>query len=846
MMAGVVHSKRSTSGRKQWTLHDGPRCSLKRLRSQLASDGCPESQVVLAKQLLDEQCEFEVDRKENARLGVYWLIKASEQGNIEATNLLKACLESGKGITEQNYMDVKSCITMTQDEKIARKAAREMFASLSNGEEYITSEQLQRRMLAIDRNDKINLMEDALGEQANGDIVYNYEDQNSESDEDIDWNQRGENNEKLTEDHLVSAAVHYSHGQLPIVNRILCLSEPNLHSLDHIPIMQRPLLHPFLALQILYYKLIKFLGKLSLYAMFPLEKSDFQLVLLMFLYSFVSTDNMIYFFPLVLYYVTFFIMVLTTFQVLQTKREYYDFRVWSGLFITYSGGSMNVEEAEFQYIRNNLKPCGHFFISLLMNLVLYPIIAEQYLLQSELTVVAFCLTFMTLFGFMYRKRSKIIYDGLILFSFAINVLAKYPYETDPVVTRGWRFIDLKIPTFASYIIGNGIEFCINFRVLLYAFIPVLFLRISCRQKWRGTYKYFIPHCITLSWLQIVIISSQGATMFGLLRSTLALVGFVLFLPLVGLTTIFLPAAALTRWMVSTNFIYTLGLFLTFATVGFLICSALARTVYRKYTALFQILFSAISFYFVLNSLIETKLFNAELSMHSNVKPMNYEQYQQFCHQQAWENENILATQIRCAQLEHLPIHWDGYVHDIKITSVSNTYKYFIDKLPPVLTQYLYCFYGEEIKNLCDSNQSQTCHYFYKAIRSYSKCTLEKHNVYTFRIIVRMQSGIWGNSEDVVLIASDYFKNFTLGLNTNDHVWFKGHLKNVYVDGENASLRPHVSLIEIGCLACHNVELTEAKIIRHATNYDLQKLLKDIYMGVKFVVNVLFNPIVVFK
>lgn len=35
---------------------DGPRGSLRRLRSQLAEDGCPESQVVLAKQLLEEQC----------------------------------------------------------------------------------------------------------------------------------------------------------------------------------------------------------------------------------------------------------------------------------------------------------------------------------------------------------------------------------------------------------------------------------------------------------------------------------------------------------------------------------------------------------------------------------------------------------------------------------------------------------------------------------------------------------------------------------------------------------------------------------------------------------------------
>lgn len=35
---------------------DGPRGSLKRLRNQLANDGCAESQVVLAKQLLEEKC----------------------------------------------------------------------------------------------------------------------------------------------------------------------------------------------------------------------------------------------------------------------------------------------------------------------------------------------------------------------------------------------------------------------------------------------------------------------------------------------------------------------------------------------------------------------------------------------------------------------------------------------------------------------------------------------------------------------------------------------------------------------------------------------------------------------
>lgn len=34
----------------------GPKSSLKLLRNQLASDGCPESQVVLAKQLFEQEC----------------------------------------------------------------------------------------------------------------------------------------------------------------------------------------------------------------------------------------------------------------------------------------------------------------------------------------------------------------------------------------------------------------------------------------------------------------------------------------------------------------------------------------------------------------------------------------------------------------------------------------------------------------------------------------------------------------------------------------------------------------------------------------------------------------------
>jgi wolfamin len=47
---------------------------------------------------------------------------------------------------------------------------------------------------------------------------------------------------------------------------------------------------------------------------------------------------------------------------------------------------------------------------------------------------------------------------------------------------------------------------------------------------------------------MAVISSQGATWYGLIRSTLALVGLVLFLPLAGLATILLPVAAVGKYL----------------------------------------------------------------------------------------------------------------------------------------------------------------------------------------------------------------------------------------------------------------------------------------------------------
>ncbi|XP_023029116.2 wolframin ER transmembrane glycoprotein wfs1 [Leptinotarsa decemlineata] len=853
-MAGVV-PKKPTSGRKQWTLHGGPKSSLKRLRSQLASDGCPESQVVLAKQLLDEECESDAERRENARLGVYWLMKASEQGNIEATELLKTCLQTGKGITEHNYMDVKSCISMTQDEKLARKAAREMFASLSNGGEYITSDQLQRKILAIDRGEtcsKSTETSDFDGDRTgNGELVNDFEELSEFSEEETDWSQKSDcSNEKLTEDHIVSAAVDYSHGQLPLVNQILCLSDPNLKALDHIPFVYRSVLHPLLALKILYYKLVRFLGQKTLPFLYPLVKSELHIVVLMAAYVFFSSDNVLYFLPMLVYYTSFFVMVCATFQMLQNQREFIDFRLWSGLFLCYSGGSLNAEETEHQYIRNNMKPYGQFFLSFLINLLVYPVISEQWIPQSELTIVTFLLTFTTLLGFMPKHRSKTVFDPLVLFSFAVNVLAKYPYETDPVVTQGWRFLELKIPTFPSYVIGNGIEFCISFRFVLYASIPLIFLRVAYRQRWRGTYKMLIPHCVTLAWLQICIISSQGATMFGLLRGTLALVGVVLFLPLVGITSVILPVVAVTKWIITSNLIYTVCVFVILSTLGMGICYVCAQTRYKKYTAIIQIVLMVLAFLVLINSSARDQV-DGYFEEAKSPQELSWNVFQRFCHQPVWQEENFAVSQIKCADLDGSRVHWSGYISDIKVMSISNTYKRLFDRFPSRLSRNLYCLFGEETESDCERVPDivkEDCMTFFDAIRSVSRCSLRKYNKYTFEIVLKMDTGIWGKATEASLVAPDSLKNFVLKLRPTDEIWFKGTLFNneiIGADGILGGSKPHIDLEELGCVSCQDSSLREIKL-SSSVGIDVRTILNTLYASCKFLLNVFLNPLVVFK
>lgn len=104
------------------------------------------------------------------------------------------------------------------------------------------------------------------------------------------------------------------------------------------------------------------------------------------------------------------------------------------------------------------------------------------------------------------------------------------------------------------------------------------------------------------------------------------------------------------------------------------------------------------------------------------------------------------------------------------------------------------------------------------------------------------SQLWRSGDSYITLSADHtFLNFTQSLRAGDRVWFAGLLS-----GDAAGLlthsHPYVTLLEVGCLSCHDNSLEVTRKTQLLTAFTL----RDIYSGVKIVLNFLFNPLVIFR
>ncbi|XP_053619597.1 wolframin isoform X3 [Plodia interpunctella] len=878
-------------GRKRWNLHDGPQGSLRRLRNQLAEDGCAESQVVLAKQLLEEKCELEADKISNFKQALEWLICATEQAHPEARRMLRRCIRSGV-ISEDSAAIVraKSCLAASRQETVARKAARDLFASLSNGEQYITTAQLERRIREIcsttlrkrpddDSPDEEPEEPRALhDEQAlepslkAGDIPHtNGTIRTAVTDEECP--ERCPTNEEirnLTVDNLVTAAVDYCQGELPLVSYELTLTDPGLKCLDHIPLLHQAFLHPVVFLQVLYLKLLYY------FANFSFRLSNIELSLLLIAYLSVNTDSLYHLVPLVLYYVSFVAMVICTFKMLHAKKQFIDFRKWSGLFLRYSDGNLQPDESENLFVRNNLSPFIQFFMALFINLFLYPFIATQWVPFSEFCVLSFFFMFLTLFSF--GTDSESYPDILALLSFGINVLAKYPYEKDTVVHQGWRFLDLYISNYPSYILGNSIEFCLNSRVFFSLIIPMILVGMARRRNWQGFFKYALPHCVTLSWLQMFIMCSHGCTTYGLIRGTLGLVCSFLFLPLIGFATVTLPVFAFLQYITLSRVFYTMTVVVGFGLSLAVTCFLAKSEATKKFVTPFQLVIGLITLIYFGNQFVTNiqddglptgliELIGDEKSSFRNLLKnefitdyddstyhISWEDYYNQCNSPSWTDYNAATTQIKCSVLEGANVNWEGYVKEVKLTSVVNRWNAFASWLPSILTEYFKCYYGEEYAAWCGiGNQFslKECEFIMNSARHTGKiCHLNNMDEYTYEVKLLMDTstGLLSRHAEISVIFDHYFSNFTRQLRAKDKIRFKGVLINepgtYNIGAQDFKIQGH----EIHCVECKNNRGTISSNAPVTSKFSelFKTIVNDCVVSTKYILNFLLNPVIVFK
>lgn len=665
-----------------------------------------------------------------------------------ALELLGACFRTGRGITPANEGDIRKFLAMSPGERSAKRAAQELFASLSGGEEFVTVEQLERRMREIyklqkkrKRSEDETESSESLNESIKGkDEDEDTEDSSTKSSSPVRLhstrNRLMDDSNHISEANLVSAAFNYSNGIIPAVNQALTISVPHPQSLDHVPCLHRPFFHPTMFFSLLYHRFI------SIFSSFPTDTiARFQILLVLAAYAVVSTENFLIFLPTAGYYISLVIMIVTSFKMLKKKHEFIDFRIWSGLFLSYDE-HVNANESENLYLRNNMKPYLWFFLSFAANLMVCPFIADQWLPHSEITTVAFALTFLSMFCFMYTSPSQQP-DLMVLFSFALNVLAKYPYENDTIVSNKWRFLDLKIPGFSTFVIGSGIEFSMNCRGVLYLMIPVFMFFLAKRRNWRGIYQYLFPHCVTLAWLQIVIISSQSSTTFGLMRSALGLAGVFLFLPLFGLVTLLIPVFAAVEWLSLTD--STNRIFVTISTSIIAITGSCFMAISNrtgKYVTFVQILlcFLACCFLFrpymmgseemlyssyLAQSTAETKSSESQriLEAMEETGSLNWPLYHKYC--LAWTHTNRINTQIRCSHLDGSEIYWDGVVSDVGISNVKNWRRKVMQSyMPDFISSQLICYFGEVNRANCFEGENCDIKDF---IDGQKNCNVDKWN-----------------------------------------------------------------------------------------------------------------------
>lgn len=118
----------------------------------MASKKVIEKQISMARDMLLLE---DLQKKEEA---VSILINISRQGNQEATDVLKKCVEAKEGITPDNEDDINWCIETSEEEKRLWHAVKELYNSMKkDGEDKVTFQDIDEALKKAEAKLKVRV-----------------------------------------------------------------------------------------------------------------------------------------------------------------------------------------------------------------------------------------------------------------------------------------------------------------------------------------------------------------------------------------------------------------------------------------------------------------------------------------------------------------------------------------------------------------------------------------------------------------------------------------------------------------------------------------------------------------
>ncbi|XP_035600107.2 wolframin-like [Oncorhynchus keta] len=783
----------------------------------------------------------ERDEEVNNCTAVSWLVHATKQGRKDAVKMLQRCLATRKGITSENFEEVKKLCTETRFERGVRKAALVMYWKL-NPE--------KKRRVAV------------------SEMLENVEHVNTEPDDAATQGPISSSMQKqrrVLESLVTSKASCYDVGLDDFVETTKKYAQgippsPTMagdggdddddeavKNPDDLPLHKKVLKFPLHALLEIKEHLINWASRAGmqwLSALIPTH--HINALIFFFIISNLTIDFFIFLIPLLIFYLSLFSMVICTLRVFQNSKAWENFRALTELLLRFEPG-LDLEQAETNFGWTHLEPYLYFLLSVVFVVFSFPVADKTWIPCSELATVAL---FFTVTSFLSLQASAELFARRALLT---EVLSGVCALTQLLPDSVW-FLRVLGTTFVTVPLGEMVALNVGVPCLLYGHLIYLLFRMAQRRGFRGTYLCLVPYMVCFVWCELCLALLHSSSTIGLIRTCAGYLLFLFALPVLtlGLAALLLfkvlqwfMALEITKMLVTLTVCavpFVLRMWMRFSLNPLVVARFLSRSSVVKLILVWLSALMMFCWMYVYRS-EGMKVYNSTLT---------WPEYSNLCGPKAWKEYNMAQTQILCSHLEGHRVTWTGRFKYARITDIENGAQSIIGLLPVSVGNWMRCLYGEAYP-LCENTTDPTApHQALPAplpedplckLKKLAKheCHVKHFDRHKFEVTLGMplerksKNGTIIEDEDatkdIVLKASSEFGPVLLHLSAGSLVEF-----STVLEGRLGSKWPVFELKAIHCLMCADARVPSGRQykIEHDWRHTAQEALQ-------FAFDFFFNP-----